>query len=87
MYSSVYGKGNNNTLFPDIKERTANQDIATVILSDPAYPLLLWLLKAYLENQTLSKAKRVFQYKLSRARMTVENTFGPWKLKGRFRRR
>ena len=40
-YSSVYGKGNNNTLFPDIKERTANQDIATVILSDPAYPLLL----------------------------------------------
>ena len=82
--SSVYEKGNNKTLFPDIRERIGDQDVPIVILGDPAYPLLPWLLKAYPENPNTPQSQRVFNYRLSRARMTVENTFGRWK--GRFRR-
>ncbi|XP_068719211.1 uncharacterized protein [Montipora capricornis] len=82
--SSVYEKGNNKTLFPDIRERIGDQDIPIVILGDPTYPLLPWLLKAYPENPNTPQSQRVFNYRLCRARMTVENTFGRWK--GRFRR-
>ena len=82
--SSVYAKGNNKTLFPDVRERIGDQDVPIVILGDPAYPLLPWLLKAYPENPNTPQSQRVFNYRLSRARMTVENTFGRWK--GRFRR-
>lgn len=82
--SSFYNKGNNKTLFPDIKERIGDQDVPIVILGDPAYPLLPWPLEAYPENTKTPQSQRAFNYRLSRARMTVENTFGRWKR--RFRR-
>ncbi|CAH3046001.1 unnamed protein product, partial [Porites lobata] len=82
--STIYDKGNDNNLFPDIRESIGGQVVSIVILGDPAYPLLPWLLKAYPENVNTPQSQRVFNYRLSRARMTVENTFGRWK--GRFRR-
>ena len=82
--SKLYKKGNEKRLFPDSRERIGGQDVPIIILGDPAYPLLPWLLKPYLENINTPQSQRVFNYRLSRARMTVENTFGRWK--GRFRR-
>ena len=58
--------------------------IGPVILRDPAYPLLPWLLKPCPENPNTIRLHRSFNYRLSRARVTVENAFGRWK--GRFRR-
>ena len=55
-----------------------------MILEDPAYPLLSWLIKGYPENINTTGIQRRFNYLLSRARSIVENTFGRWK--GRFRR-
>ena len=46
--------------------------------------MLNWLLKGYLENVNTPRIQRRFNYRLSRGRMTVENTFGRWK--GRFPR-
>ena len=50
----------------------------------PAYPLLLWVIKGYPNDKNAPRRERVFNYRLSRARVTVENTFGRWK--GRFTR-
>ena len=54
-----------------------------VILGDSAYPLLQWLMKPYLENSATTPQEHNFNYRHSRARMVVENSFA--RLKGRWR--
>ena len=83
--SKLYDLGTKGELFdPNIKEAVLGCQIRPLILGDPTYPLLNWLMKGYPGNQSTAYWQRHFNYRLSRARMTVENTFGRWK--GRFRR-
>ena len=81
--SQLYALGCSGRLFPsELKEEILGQEVHPVILADPAYPMLNWLLKAYPENVNTPRIQMRFNYRLSRARMTVENTFRRWK--GRF---
>lgn len=81
--SSLYQRGQSGTLLPDWKKQVAGKDIPIVILGDPAYPLLPWLMKAYPNNGRLTNEKKCFNYKLSKARVVVEHCYG--RLKGRWR--
>lgn len=81
--STLYAKGNNNELFSgNCSKQIYGQNINPVLIGDPAYPLMSWLMKPYPENNATPNTQKTFNYQLSRARMTVENTFGRWK--GRF---
>jgi hypothetical protein len=83
--SAIFTKGNDQKLFPrELTKEINGEEIPPLILADPAYPLLPWLLKGYPRNNAAQRREKVFNYRLSRARMTVENTFGRWK--GRFTR-
>ena len=73
------------TLFPDLKESISGKDIALVLLGDPAYPLLHWMMKAFPDNGRLSCEQKLFNYRLSKARIVVEHSYG--RLKGRWRSR
>ena len=82
--SAIFKKGNEQKLFPnDVKKEICGVDIPPVLLVDPAYLFLPWVVKGYPRNEA-SRNQQVFNYHLSRTRMTVENTFGRWK--GRFTR-
>ena len=81
--STLYHKGMNGSLFPEWKKTIAQEEIPLVVLGDPAYPLLPWVMKPYVDNGHLSRDQRRFNYRLSRARVVVEDAYG--RLKGRWR--
>ncbi|XP_033102402.1 protein ALP1-like [Anneissia japonica] len=81
--SSLFRRGEDGTLFPQWNRNINGVDVPVVILGDPAYPLLTWLLKGFSEGANFTREKRNFNYRLSRARMVVERAFG--QLKGRWR--
>lgn len=46
-----------------------------VFVGDEAFPLKMYLLRPY-NRKDLQHAERIFNYRLSRARRVIENTFG-----------
>lgn len=53
------------------------------IIGDAAFPLLTWLMKPFQNEIRMPIIEKNFNYRLSSARMVIENSFG--RLKGRWR--
>ena len=81
--STLYKKMLKKDVLPNWTRQLHGVEIPLLILGDPAYPLLPWFMKSYLENEHATPEERHFNYRQSRARMTIENAFGG--LKGRWR--
>lgn len=72
----------NQGFFPEKVLNLNNKQVPIHLIGDAAYPLLPWLLTPFKGKRTELQEK--YNYKLSSARMVVENSFG--RLKARFRR-
>jgi hypothetical protein len=74
--SSLYRRGESGRLFPNWKKTIAGKEIPLLVLGDPAYPLLSWLMKSFPDNGSLSVQQKTFNYRLSKARVVVEHAYG-----------
>lgn len=63
--------------FPAPKSLWENgPDMPYVIVADEAFPLTPYLLRPYSGKDGLSTEQRIYNYRLSRARRMIENSFG-----------
>ncbi len=70
-------------LLPKCERRIEGVDIPLLIVGDPAYPLLDWLMKGYPNSPRITPEEESLSVYLSSARVGVEMTFGM--LKARWR--
>ncbi|XP_011690000.1 PREDICTED: uncharacterized protein LOC105451331 [Wasmannia auropunctata] len=77
--SSIYK--NAQTIIPQTSKVIDGMDIPYMIVGDPTYPMLPWLIKDY--SGTLSAEEESFNVYLNSARVSVEMAFG--RLKARWR--
>ena len=78
--SELFERAQAGTLLSSSPRLIHGVNVRLLLLADLAYPLLPSLIKPYVQHSNLSNAARTFNYRLSRARMVVENAFG--RLKG-----
>ncbi|XP_071958993.1 uncharacterized protein [Antedon mediterranea] len=82
--STLSNKLADNTLFnPNPSLNIEGTAVPLLIIGDPAYPLLPNLIRPFIGRGNLNREKRIFNFKHSSTRMTVEKAFG--RLKGRCR--
>ncbi|KAG6926089.1 hypothetical protein G0U57_012817, partial [Chelydra serpentina] len=79
--SGLFKRLQEGIYFPDQKITVGDVEMPIVILGEPAYPLMPWLMKLY--TGILDSSKELFNYRLSKCRMVIECAFGH--LKGRWR--
>lgn len=81
--SKLYHKGQSRQLLPNRTKFINGVEVPLVILGDPTYLLLTWLMKPYPEYIGMPRKHRTYNYQLSKDRIVVEHAFG--RLKGRWR--
>ena len=74
--SSIFQKGLNGELFPNLPKQFGSVQVPLLLLGDPAYPLLPRLMKPFIQHGDFTPKQKKINHCLSRARIVIENAFG-----------
>ena len=80
--TSLWSKITGGQTIPDIVKDVEGVKVPPLMLGDSAFPIQSWLMKPY-TSAVLTPLQQYFNYRLSRARMVIEEAYG--ELKGRWR--
>ncbi|XP_002162517.3 uncharacterized protein LOC100197499 [Hydra vulgaris] len=75
LNASTFGRAFNKGYFNLPKTSEFDPKVPPVLVGDDIFALKPWLMKPY-PGKNLTVQQRVFNYRLSRARRTIENSFG-----------
>lgn len=81
--SGIFRKAEDGHILSEPVRIINGSNVRPLILGDPAYPLLPWLMTAYPATRLLTPAQQRFNNQLSKARVVVQCAFG--RAKGRWR--
>lgn len=70
---------NNNMYLPAPSAISTRHQVPYVIVADEAFQLNLFTMRPY-PSKNLTFSQRIFNYRLSRARLVSESTFGRWRI-------
>ena len=82
--SIIYKRITDYKILECVGRTILGRNIPPCIIGDSAYPIQPWLMKPFSGVSSLTPQQKHFNYRLSRARIVVENAFG--RLKVRWRR-
>ena len=82
--SMIYKRITEDKILECVGRTILGHNIPLCIIGDSAYPIQPWLMKPFSGDSSLTPQQKHFNYRLSRARIVVENAFG--RLKARWRR-
>ena len=85
LYGTAFDEAPTKLNLP-IPAPVEGQNLPYVLLGDDIFPLEPWSMKPY-PGKNLDEPQRIFNYRLSRARRTIENAFGILSAKWRVFRR
>ena len=80
--TNLWSKITRGQTIPDIGKDVEGVNVPPLILGDSAFSFQSWLMKPY-TSAVLTSSQQYFNYRLSRARMSIEEAYG--ELKGRWR--
>ena len=83
VHSPIYSQITENDLLPNKPLSVNGVNVPLFLIGDSAYPLQTWLMKPFPHNGLLTSEMRQYNYRISRARIVVENVYG--RLKARWR--
>ena len=84
VHSPIYHQITENSLLPNNTMSVNGVNILLYLIGDSAYPLQTWLMKPFPRAAHSLLIMKQYNYRISRACIVVENTYG--RLKGRWRR-
>ena len=84
VHSPIYKRVTENCLLPNKTLSIDGVDVPLYFIGDSAYPLQTWLMKPFPQSGILTRDAQQYNYRLSRARIVIENAYG--RLKARWRR-
>lgn len=84
VHSPLYSRITEEDLLPNKPMSVNGVNVPLFLIGDSAYPLQTWLMKPFPQSSAFTTEMKQYNYRISRARIVVENAYG--RLKARWRR-